>query len=86
MIQFLPTLRYNRVMEGSDVQAFGLSDGGILIVSFEVGARYTLHIGDLNSDLACSHVQREPDVYIPQVPAVPVATLLHLVNDQPGTP
>jgi hypothetical protein len=84
MLQILPTLRYNRVMEGSDVKAFGLSDGGIFVVSFEAGVQYTMHIGDLNSALTYSYVQRDSEPRILQVPAVEVATLVRMVADQPG--
>ncbi len=86
MLQILSTLRYNRVMEGSDVQPFGLSDGGLFIVNFDAGAHHTLHIGDLNSDLTYTYIQRESEVSILQVPAVQVATLIRMVNDQSGTP
>jgi hypothetical protein len=82
MLQILSTLRYNRVMEGSDVQAFGLSDGGLFVVSFEAGASYTMHIGDLNSALTFAYVQRDTEKSILQVPAEQVNTLVLMVRDQ----
>lgn len=83
MIQILPTLRYNRVMEGSDLKAFGLADGGLFVVRFSVGdASYTLHVGNLNSDRTYSYVQREASGSsspVLQVPASQVATLVSIV-------
>ncbi len=80
MIQILPSLRYNRVMEGSDVKAFGLADGGLFIVRFEAGgSTYTLHIGDLNSAQTYSYVQRGDSGPVVQVPARDVAMLVRVV-------
>jgi hypothetical protein len=83
MIQILPTLRYNRVMEGSDLKAYGLADGGLFVVRFSVGdTSYALHVGDLNSDQTYSYVQREANGSsspVLQVPASQVATLVSIV-------
>jgi hypothetical protein len=76
MLQILSSLRYNRVMEGSDVKAFGLADGGIFSVSFDAGRSYTLLVGDLNSDSSFAFVQRGVGSAILQVPAQSMATLL----------
>jgi hypothetical protein len=76
MLQILSTLRYNRVMEGSDVKAFGLANGGMFSVSFDAGRSYTLLIGDLNSDSSLAFVQRGIGSAIVQVPAQPMVTLL----------
>ena len=67
MIQNLPTLRYNRVMEGSDVKAFGFADGGFFVVRFDAGASYLLRVGDLNSDQSYTYVQRGNDPTVLQV-------------------
>lgn len=76
MLQILSSLRYNRIMEGSDVKAFGLADGGMFSVSFDAGRSYTLLIGDLNSDSSLAFVQRGIGSAIVQVPAQPMFTLL----------
>jgi hypothetical protein len=83
MIQILPTLRYNRVMETSDLKAFGLADGGLFVVRFSVGnASHALYVGDINSDRTYSYVQAETnDASSPvlQVPVSQVATLVSIV-------
>jgi hypothetical protein len=76
MLQILSSLRYNRVMEGSDVKAFGLADGGMFSVSFDAGRSYTLLVGDLNSDSTSAFVQRGIGSAIVQVPAQSMITLL----------
>ena len=76
MIQILSSLRYNRIMEGSDVKAFGLADGGMFSVSFDAGRSYTLLVGDLNSDSSSAFVQRGVGSAILQVPAQSMFTLL----------
>ena len=81
IIQILPTLRYNRMMEGSDVKAFGLADGGLFVVRFDAGSStYTLHVGDLNSALTYAYVQRGDDGPIGQIPATDANTLTTLVR------
>ena len=42
MIQILPTLRYNRVMEGSDVKAFGFAEGSNIVARFKASAARNL--------------------------------------------
>jgi hypothetical protein len=81
IIQILPTLRYNRIMEGSDVKVFGLADGGLFVVRFDArGTTYTLHIGDLNSALTYAYVQRGDDGPIGQIAAIDANTLTILVR------
>jgi hypothetical protein len=81
IIQILPTLRYNRMMEGSDVKAFGLADGGLFVVRFDAGgSTYTLHVGDLNSALTYAYVQRGDDGPIGQILATDANTLTTLVR------
>jgi hypothetical protein len=81
MIQILPTLRYNRVMEGSDVKAFGLADGGSFVIRFDAGGTsYTLHVGDLNSAQTLSYVQRGDSGPVVQVPARDAAILVRMVT------
>ena len=82
MIQILPTLRYNRTMEGSDVKAFGLADGGYFIVRFDAGGTsYVLHIGDVNSAQTFSYVQRGDNGPVVQVPARDAAMLVRMVTN-----
>ena len=80
MLQILSTLRYNRIMEGSDVKAFGLADGGLFSVSFDSGRSYTLLIGDLNSDRSYGFVQLGVGSAVLQVPAQSVRTLITPVS------
>jgi hypothetical protein len=80
MIQILPTLRYNRVMDGSDVKAFGLAGGGSYAVTFDAGGTsYALNVGDLNSAGTFSYVQRGSDGPIMQVPSREIVTLISMV-------
>ena len=82
MIQILPTLRYNRIMEGSDVKAFGLADGGYFIVRFDAGGTsYVLHIGDVNSAQTYSYVQRGDSGPVLQIPARDAAMLVRMVTN-----
>ena len=81
MIQNLPTLRYNRVMEGSDVQAFGFVGGGFLVVKFDAGASYLLRVGDLNSDQSYAYVQRGADPAVLQVPYKPLSLIIAAIID-----
>ncbi len=80
MLQILSTLRYNRIMEGSDVKAFGLADGGLYSVSFDAGRAYTLLVGDLNSDSSFAFVQPGVDASVLQVPAQSILTVLAPVS------
>jgi Domain of unknown function (DUF4340) len=80
MLQILSSLRYNRVMEGSDVKAFGLADGGIFSVSFDAGRSYTLLVGDVNSDSSFAFVQPGVGSAVLQVPAQVMASLLAPVS------
>jgi uncharacterized protein DUF4340 len=80
MIQILPTLRYNRIMEGSDVKAFGLADGGYFIVRFDAGGTsYVLHVGDVNSAQTYSYVQPGDSGPVLQIPARDAAMLVRMV-------
>src|SRR5579859_7450519 len=81
MIQNLPTLRYNRVMEGSDVQAFGFAGGGFMVVKFDAGASYLLRVGDLNSDQSYAYVQRGTDPAVLQVPYKPLSLIIAAIID-----
>jgi len=76
MLQILSSLRYNRIMEGSDVKAFGLADGGMYSVSFDAGRTYTLLVGNLNSDSSFAFVQRGVGTAILEVQAQSIITLL----------
>jgi hypothetical protein len=81
MIQNLSTLRYNRVMEGSDVQAFGFAGGGFFVVRFDAGASYLLRVGDLNSDQSYAYVQRGNDPTVLQVPFTQLYPVLLVIID-----
>ncbi len=86
MIQIRPTVRYNRIMEGSDVTAFGLADGGRFVVHFEArGDAYTLHIGELNSALTYAYVQLGDNGPIGQISATDANGLVAIVRAA-GTP
>jgi hypothetical protein len=86
MIQILPTLRYNRIMEGSDVTAFGLANGGRFVVHFDArGSSYTLHIGELNSALTFAYVQPGDNGPIGQIPAADANSLVAIARVT-GTP
>jgi hypothetical protein len=76
MLQILSSLRYNRIMEGSDVKTFGLADGGMYSVSFDAGRTYTLLVGNLNSDSSFAFVQRSVGTAILEVPAQSIITVL----------
>ncbi len=81
MIQILPTLRYNRLMEGSDVTAFGLANGGRFVVHFDArGSSYTLHIGELNSALTYAYAQLGENGPIGQIPATDANNLVSIVR------
>lgn len=66
LIQILASLRYNQIMEGSDLSAYGLTNGGIFTVRFEAGASHTLHVGKpmpTGTD-ACVQVNDNLKVYL----------------------
>ena len=86
MLQVLATLRYNRIMEGSDVKAFGLTAGGYFLVRFDAGRSYTLTVGDQNSDHSFVFIQRAPDEPVLQVSAPQMSVLLAMVATTPGGP
>jgi hypothetical protein len=80
MIQILPTLRYNRVLESTDLKAFGLADGGLFVLRFSVGnASYTLRVGDPNSAQTYSYIQRGDGGPVLQADMQQVAQLVRLV-------
>ena len=79
MIQILASLRYNRIMEGSDLNAFGLANGGVFTVRFEAGACYTLHVGNPAPTGTDAYVQvnDDPKVYLANF--TEVASLVSMV-------
>jgi hypothetical protein len=86
MIQAISTMRYNRVMEGSDVAAFGFKNGGVFVVRFDAGSSsYTLRIGETNSARTHSFVQRGDDPTVLQVPAEQVIELIRMVLRPAGS-
>ncbi|MCC7447468.1 MAG: DUF4340 domain-containing protein [Anaerolineae bacterium] len=81
IIQILSSLRYNRVLEGSDVKAFGLADGGLFMVRFIASNKtYTLHIGDLNSALTSAYARRSDSEPVIQIPAIEAKSLVKPVD------
>ena len=80
MIQILATLRYNRVLEASDLKAFGLADGGLFVLRFSVGdTSYTLRVGNPNSAQTYSYIQRGDGGPVVQADLQQVAQLVRLV-------
>lgn len=59
LLRILSTLRYNRTLDDSALEAYGLADGGWLIVRFRAGLPYTLRIGDNNPGETLTYVQPE---------------------------
>jgi hypothetical protein len=59
ILQLLSTLRYNRSIDLTDQESFGLAEGGWFVIRFEAGrSSYTLHIGDNNPDQTLAYVRR----------------------------
>jgi len=86
MIQAISTMRYNRIMEGSDVETFGLNNGGVFMVRFDAGSSsYTLRIGETNSARTHSFVQRGQDPAVLQVPVDQIIELIRLVVEPAGS-
>ena len=88
MIQILPTLRYNRVLEESNVAQFGLSGQGQAQIEFEMGngVPNRLRIGNADPSQTSVYVQRgdEPTIYL--VPSGPVALVLGALPAVTPTP
>ncbi|MCC7209477.1 MAG: DUF4340 domain-containing protein [Anaerolineae bacterium] len=61
LLRILSTLRYNRTLDDSALEAYGLADGGWLIVRFRAGSPYTLRIGDNNPGETLTYVRRGND-------------------------
>jgi len=78
MIQILATLRYNRVLEESNVAQFGLTGNGRAIIEFDAGAKtpYRLRIGDQSPYGDLSYVQRDTDpaIYLVSGPELALVT------------
>ncbi len=79
ILQILATLRYNRIMGSSELENFGLADGGRFIVRFTAGNTYSLHIGTNNPDQTMTYVQRDDEGQVLLVNAEPVLTLEGMV-------
>jgi hypothetical protein len=82
ILQILATLRYNFIIMSSELENFGLADGGRFIVRFTAGATYTLHIGNDNPDQTMTYVQRGENSPVLVVNAQPVATLEGMLASQ----
>ena len=74
MIQILATLRYNRVLEESNMAQFGLTGNGRAVIEFDAGAKtpYRLRIGDQSPYGDLTYVQRDidPSVYLVSGPEI----------------
>jgi hypothetical protein len=81
MISILPTLRYNRSMNESNLKDFGLADGGEFTVQFEAGRLHTLHIGAISADGTLSYCQRDSESAVLWVSVQPIATLVSIVSE-----
>jgi hypothetical protein len=81
LLRVLSTLRYNRTIDGSALEAYGLSEGGWFIVQFQAGDSYTLHIGDDNPDRSLTYVQRGAEGPVLLVSADAVAVLTRTLAD-----
>jgi hypothetical protein len=82
ILQILATLRYNRIIGSSELENFGLADGGRFIVRFTAGATYTLHIGNDNPDQTMTYIQRGENSPVLLVNAEPVVTLEEMLASQ----
>jgi len=74
MIQILATLRYNRLLEESNVAQFGLTGNGRAVIEFDAGAKtpYRLRIGDPSPYGDLTYVQRDtdPSIYLVSGPVL----------------
>jgi hypothetical protein len=77
IIQILATLRYNRVLEGSSVAAYGLAGDGKVGIDFDAaGKSYHLRIGEATPYGDTTYVQRgdSPSIYLVQTAVVAILT------------
>jgi len=84
LLQILATLRYNRIINGTQtLESFGLSNGGWFVVKFKAGADYVLRFGDNNPDGSQTYVQAsigQTDSPILQVASEAPSTLASIVD------
>ncbi len=75
LLHGLASLRYNRIIEGTTLEAFGLADGGQFVIRFTADSTYTLYIGGNTPDQTFAYVQRDGFTAILLVPAEQIAAL-----------
>lgn len=81
LLRILATLRYNRVIESTDLEAFGLSDSGTFAIRFEAGQSYTLYIGKTNPDGTLVYARRGDERSILLVPADSAEVLVGMMDN-----
>ncbi|CAG1011053.1 MAG: DUF4340 domain-containing protein [Anaerolineae bacterium] len=82
LLRTLTILRYNRILEDSALEQFGLKDGGWFRIRFEAGKTYTLDIGAQNPDRSLTYVQRNGEPAVILVPSVQVEALTRLLQGE----
>ncbi len=75
LLHSLASLRYNRIIESTTLEAFGLADGGRFVIRFTADSAYTLYIGGNNPDQTLAYVQRDGLTAILLVSAEQIAAL-----------
>lgn len=59
LLNGLASLRYNRIISSTSLEAFGLAGGGRYVIQFVADRTYTLHIGGNSPDQTLAYVQRD---------------------------
>ncbi|PJF35815.1 MAG: hypothetical protein CUN49_08665 [Candidatus Thermofonsia Clade 1 bacterium] len=75
LLNGLASLRYNRIIDSTSVEAFGLADGGRYVIRFVADRTYTLHIGGNSPDQTLAYVQRDGSSFILLVSAEQITAL-----------
>ncbi|MFQ3535782.1 MAG: DUF4340 domain-containing protein [Aggregatilineales bacterium] len=75
LLNGLASLRYNRIIESTSLEAFGLADGGRYIIRFVADRTYTLYIGGTSPDQTLAYVQRDGSNAVLFVSAEQIAAL-----------
>ncbi len=76
LLNGLASLRYNRIIESTSLEAFGLADGGRYSIRFVADRTYTLHIGGTSPDQTLAYVQRDGSNAVLFVSAEQIAALI----------
>lgn len=80
LLNGLASLRYNRIIDSTNLEAFGLADGGRYVIRFVADRTYTLHIGSTSPDQTLAYIQRDGSQAILLVPAEQAAALISAVE------